>query len=84
MNTLLLIDIFLALILLLLVFLSITANSLFKSVMYFICAGLMLSLIWIRLGAIDIALAEAAIGAGITGVLLLDGLHHLSRKKEHL
>jgi multisubunit Na+/H+ antiporter MnhB subunit len=37
----------------------------------FIAFGLILALIWARLGAVDLALAEAAIGAGLTGVLLL-------------
>jgi energy-converting hydrogenase B subunit D len=31
----------------------------------------------VRLDAPDIALAEAAIGAGLTGVLLLDALRHI-------
>jgi multisubunit Na+/H+ antiporter MnhB subunit len=38
----------------------------------FIAFGLLMALAWVRLDAIDIALAEAAIGAGITGALLLD------------
>jgi multisubunit Na+/H+ antiporter MnhB subunit len=37
----------------------------------FIVFGVLMSVAWARLGAVDIALAEAAIGAGITGALLL-------------
>lgn len=37
----------------------------------FLVTGLLISLCWIRLGAPDVALAEAAIGAGLTGALLL-------------
>lgn len=55
------------------------SRSLFRSVVFFILLGLMLAIGWIRLGAPDIALAEAAIGAGITGVLLLDTLGHLKK-----
>jgi multisubunit Na+/H+ antiporter MnhB subunit len=38
----------------------------------FIAFGLLLALAWARLGAPDVALAEAAIGAGVAGALLLD------------
>ncbi|MCD8513949.1 MAG: DUF4040 domain-containing protein [Nitrincola sp.] len=58
---------------------ALISRSLFRSVVFFILLGLMLAIGWIRLGAPDIALAEAAIGAGITGVLLLDTLGHLKK-----
>lgn len=47
------------------------APRLYVSVMIFIAFGLVLALTWARLGAPDLALAEAAIGAGLTGALLL-------------
>lgn len=72
-----LIDLTLVCILLGLATLSLFTQSLFRSVMFFILLGLILALVWIRLDAPDIALAEAAIGAGITGILLLDALAHL-------
>ncbi|NKI35612.1 DUF4040 domain-containing protein [Wenzhouxiangella sp. XN79A] len=43
----------------------------FMAVVFFITFGLLLALAWLRLDAVDVALAEAAIGAGLTGVLLL-------------
>ncbi len=43
----------------------------FKATVLFIVFGVMMALVWGRLGAVDVALAEAAIGAGITGALLL-------------
>ena len=46
----------------------------FDAVIGFVALGLLLTLIWVRLGAVDVALAEAAIGAGLGGVLLL-GAH---------
>ncbi len=55
--------------------LSIT--DLFKAVVLFIAFGLLMALTWVRLEAADIALAEAAIGAGLTGVLFLTTLSHL-------
>lgn len=45
-----------------------------RAVVLFIVFGLLMTLAWSRLGAPDIALAEAAIGAGLTGALLLDAL----------
>lgn len=49
----------------------------FAMVVLFIVLGLMVALAWVRLGAPDVALAEAAIGAGVTGALLLATLRHL-------
>jgi len=43
----------------------------------FVAFGLALALAWARLGAPDVALAEAALGAGITGFLLLDAARAL-------
>jgi len=57
--------------------LLLASTDLFRAVVLFIAFGLLLSLAWVRLGAADVALAEAAIGAGITGALLLVGLGRL-------
>lgn len=43
----------------------------------FVGFGLVAALIWARLGAPDLALAEAAIGAGLTGVLLLQAARRI-------
>ena len=40
--------------------------DLFRAIMLFISFGLLLALVWVRLDAPDVALAEAAIGAGLT------------------
>lgn len=50
------------------------ARQLYTSVVLLIAFGLLLALTWARLGAPDLALAEAAIGAGLTGALLLSAL----------
>lgn len=44
----------------------------------FIALGALTALVWARLAAPDVALAEAAIGAGLTGALLL---RHLTLTK---
>ncbi len=49
-------------------------RQLYAGVLLFIVFGLLLALVWARLGAADLALAEAAIGAGLTGVLLFAAL----------
>lgn len=51
----------------------------YRAVVLFIVFGLLMSLAWVRLAAPDIALAEAAIGAGLSGALLLDALGALRR-----
>ncbi len=47
------------------------ARELFSAVLGFIACGLLLALFWVRLAAPDVALTEAAIGGGLTGVLLI-------------
>jgi energy-converting hydrogenase B subunit D len=51
--------------------------GLFRAVVLFIAFGLLLAVAWVRLSAPDVALAEAAIGAGVTGALLLVTLGRL-------
>lgn len=46
----------------------------FQAVVLFITFGLILALAWVRLEAPDIAIAEAAVGASLAGVMLLDAL----------
>jgi energy-converting hydrogenase B subunit D len=60
---------------------TLTSKDLFLAVVLFIAFGLLMALAWARLNAPDIALAEAAIGAGITGALLLDTVGYLRTNK---
>lgn len=57
---------------------TLAAANLFKATVLFIVFGLVMALTWARLDAPDIALAEAAIGAGLTGALLLSTLAAIS------
>jgi multisubunit Na+/H+ antiporter MnhB subunit len=50
---------------------TIVARGTFAAVVGFVACGLLLTLVWVRLDAIDVALTEAAIGSGLTGALLL-------------
>jgi uncharacterized MnhB-related membrane protein len=58
---------------------ALLSRDLVRAVVMFIAFGLLMTLAWVRLQAPDIALAEAAIGAGLTGVLLLDAVSHFRR-----
>ncbi|ADH87024.1 hydrogenase subunit MbhD domain-containing protein [Desulfurivibrio alkaliphilus] len=53
----------------------------FRAVVLFIALGLVMALVWVRLDALEVGLAEAAIGAGISGALLLSFLGRLHRKR---
>lgn len=43
-----------------------------RAVIGFVVYGLMLTVVWVRLFAVDVALTEAAIGGGLSGMLLLN------------
>lgn len=70
----------LALALPLLAWRTLAAKELFTCVVLFIAFGLLISVAYVRLQAPDVALAEAAIGAGLTGALLLDTLARLGER----
>ena len=50
---------------------TIFARGAFAATVGYVVYGLLLSLVWIRLFAVDVALTEAAIGSGVTGILLI-------------
>lgn len=81
MNVLLLLDIVLILTLLATAWFSLTTPNLLRSVILFIAFGLLVALAWVRLQAPDVAIAEAAIGSGLTGALLLSALNAMQRAR---
>jgi len=70
----LLLDLTLGALLLILAVAALHGQRLYTGIISFIAFGLLLALVWARFGAPDLALAEAVIGAGLTGVLLLSAL----------
>ena len=56
---------------------ALASPDLFRAIVLFIAFGLLMALTWVRLDAPDVAMAEAAIGAGLTGALLLAALAKL-------
>jgi uncharacterized MnhB-related membrane protein len=73
-----LIDIILAILAVYLALQCLLAKRLTQSVFLFFAFGLALALAWTRLGAVDVAIAEAAIAAGFLGVLFVDALRDYS------
>jgi multisubunit Na+/H+ antiporter MnhB subunit len=67
-------DLLLAVMLIGLGWATVSSTDLRRSVALFIAFGLLLSIAWARLRAPDLALAEAALGAGLSGALLLAAL----------
>ena len=76
------IDLALAFVLLWLAGHLLLAADLFKAVVLYIAFGLLMALVWVRLAAPDVAMAEAAIGAGLTGALLLSALGRIQETAE--
>jgi multisubunit Na+/H+ antiporter MnhB subunit len=72
-------DLLLALAIVALAVAALATRESFAMIVVFIVFGLVSALAWVRLSAPDVALAEAAIGTGVTGALLLKTLHHLRR-----
>lgn len=56
---------------------TLQSQGLFRSVVLFMAFGLLMAVAWARLDAPDLALAEAIIGAGVTGALLLNACQSL-------
>jgi len=67
-------DITLVLLLLALAWTTCSTQDVKRAVTLFIAMGLLLAIVWARLKAPDLALAEAVIGAGISGALLLSAI----------
>ncbi len=72
-------DILLILTLLWLGWRLLSTEDIFKAVVLFISFGLLMALAWVRMRAPDVALAEAALGAGLTGPLFLAALRRMKR-----
>lgn len=60
---------------------TLSAAHLFRAIMSFVVFGVVIALALSRLGAPDIAMAEAAIGTGLTAALLLSTLAEMSQSR---
>jgi multisubunit Na+/H+ antiporter MnhB subunit len=62
---------------------TVFARDSLAAVIGFVGYGLLLAVIWVRLSAPDVALTEAAIGSGMTGMLLLGAAARLRTERNH-
>ena len=76
---LLVFDVLLSVTLIALAVAALTSREPRRAVILFIAFGLLLALVWARLRAPDVALAEAAIGAGLSGALMLAASRRAAR-----
>ncbi|MCU0252307.1 MAG: DUF4040 domain-containing protein [Vicinamibacterales bacterium] len=60
---------------------SLNDRDVFRAVISFIALGLLIAVAWVRLRAPDVALAEAAVGSGLTGALILSALVRMRRRE---
>jgi multisubunit Na+/H+ antiporter MnhB subunit len=60
---------------------TVAARDTFTGIVRYIAFGLMVALTWARLGAPDLALVEAALGAGLTGALFLSTLGRMGLRQ---
>lgn len=61
------------------------SKNLLNSILIFMSYSLVMSIIWILLESPDLAITEAAVGAGVTSVLFfvtLKKIHAISREEE--
>ncbi len=75
-------DILLVLTMLWLAWCLLDTEDIFKAVVLFISFGLLMAIAWVRMRAPDVALAEAALGAGLTGPLFLSALRRMNRARK--
>ena len=72
-------DIFLGLLVLGLAVWIVSTRDTLAAAVEFVAFGLVVTLVWVRLAAPDVALTEAALGSGLTGGLLLGASTRLAR-----
>jgi multisubunit Na+/H+ antiporter MnhB subunit len=66
-----------ALLILALAAFTIIARDLFAAAVGFIAYGLLLTLVWVQLQGLDVALIESAVGGGLTGALMISAASRL-------
>jgi multisubunit Na+/H+ antiporter MnhB subunit len=69
----------LALLIIVLAVWTIVARDTFAAVVGFVAYGMLLTLVWVQLHGVDVALIEGAIGGGLTGAMLVRAAARLRR-----
>ena len=70
-----------ALLILALAAFTIIARDLFAAAVGFIAYGLLLTLVWVQLQGLDVALIEGAVGGGLTGALMINAASRLRQSE---
>jgi multisubunit Na+/H+ antiporter MnhB subunit len=60
---------------------TIVARTAFAAIVVFMVYGLLLAIVWVALSAVDVALTEAAIGGGVTSIVLFGAASRLRGSK---
>lgn len=76
-----LVDLAIVALLVTLVWRALATTDTFEAIVLYIVVGTLMALCWARLGAPDLALVEAIVGAGVTGALLLHTLGHVEEDR---
>lgn len=75
------IDFMLLFFLVILAIAAISMKDLLSSIIILSAYSLIMALVWVRLNSVDVAFTEAAVGAGITTVLLIAALSRTKRRE---
>jgi uncharacterized MnhB-related membrane protein len=62
---------------------AVTVKDLLASVILLGAFGFFMCLLWLEMGAVDVAFTEAAVGAGITTVLMVVAVSKAERKSKN-
>jgi energy-converting hydrogenase B subunit D len=81
--TTLLIDVFLLLLLVITAIGAVAVRSLLAATLLLAIYSLLMALVWVSLQAVDVAFTEAAVGGGISTVLLIATLVFIGRRGGH-
>jgi multicomponent Na+:H+ antiporter subunit B len=77
--TVFMIDVFLLTMLVIIALAAINARSLLAAIMFLALYSMLMALVWVTLHAVDVAFTEAAVGAGISTILLVGTLAFIDK-----
>ncbi|RTZ90810.1 MAG: cation:proton antiporter [Deltaproteobacteria bacterium] len=75
-------DLILLIIILFLSFAAITVKDLLSAAIILGGFSFMMALLWTEMGAVDVAITEASVGAGVSTVFFIAALHHTKRRSK--
>jgi len=75
-------DFILLIIILFLSVAAITVRDLLSAAIILGGFSFMMALLWTEMGAVDVAITEASVGAGVSTVFFVAALHHTNRRSK--